>query len=132
MLTRPQDPRRGYPQVQGRTGPKVPADEHEFRYRETRLCSTAISGTTGQPCRCPAAAGPALGALATVACPAAPHAQRTDPGGTMFARQHAQQHPGQPAIIMGDSGETVTFAEYEARCNAGARLLRAAGLRRGD
>jgi long-chain acyl-CoA synthetase len=50
----------------------------------------------------------------------------------MFARQHAAEHPDQPAIIMATSGETVTFAEYEARCNATAHLLRAAGLRRGD
>jgi acyl-CoA synthetase (AMP-forming)/AMP-acid ligase II len=50
----------------------------------------------------------------------------------MFARQHALQHPDQPAIIMGDSGEVVTFAEHEARCNAAAHLLRAAGLQRGD
>jgi long-chain acyl-CoA synthetase len=50
----------------------------------------------------------------------------------MFARQHALEHPDQPAIIMASSGETVTFAEYEARCNATAQLLRAAGLQRGD
>ncbi len=50
----------------------------------------------------------------------------------MYARQHALEHPGQPAIIMGTSGETVTFAEYEARCNQIAHLLRSAGLQRGD
>jgi acyl-CoA synthetase (AMP-forming)/AMP-acid ligase II len=50
----------------------------------------------------------------------------------MFARQHALDHPDQPAIIMANSGETVTFAEYEARCNATAHLLRAVGLQRGD
>jgi long-chain acyl-CoA synthetase len=50
----------------------------------------------------------------------------------MFARQHALDHPDQPAIIMGTSGETVTFAEYEARCNQIAHLLRSAGLQRGD
>jgi acyl-CoA synthetase (AMP-forming)/AMP-acid ligase II len=50
----------------------------------------------------------------------------------MYARQHALEHPGQPAIIMGTSGETVTFAEYEARCNQIAHLLRSAGLHRGD
>ena len=33
---------------------------------------------------------------------------------------------------MGTSGETVTFAEYEARCNQIAHLLRSAGLQRGD
>jgi long-chain acyl-CoA synthetase len=50
----------------------------------------------------------------------------------MFARQHALDHPDQPAIIMGASGETVTFAEFEAHCNQIAHLLRSAGLQRGD
>ena len=50
----------------------------------------------------------------------------------MFARQYARQHPDQPAIIMGGSGDTVTYAEYEARCNRLAHVLTAAGLQRGD
>ncbi len=50
----------------------------------------------------------------------------------MFTRQHAVDHPDQPAIIMGGSGETVTFAQYEARCNQIAHFLRSAGLHRGD
>ena len=50
----------------------------------------------------------------------------------MYARQHAREHPDQPAIIMATSGETVTYGEYEARCNRAARLLRAAGLGHGD
>jgi len=50
----------------------------------------------------------------------------------MFARQHALDHPDQPAIIMGATGDTVTFAEYEAHCNQIAHLLRSAGLQRGD
>ena len=50
----------------------------------------------------------------------------------MFARQQAMTHPDQPAIIMAASGETITFSEYEARCNRVARLLRDFGLRRGD
>ncbi len=50
----------------------------------------------------------------------------------MFARQHALDHPDQPAIVMGTSGATATFAEYEARCNQVAHFLRSAGLRRGD
>ena len=36
----------------------------------------------------------------------------------MYARKHAQDHPDRAAIIIAASGETVTFAEYEARCNA--------------
>ena len=50
----------------------------------------------------------------------------------MYAAQHAKTHPDQPAIIMAATGETITFAEYEAPCNRVAQLLRAAGLRRGD
>ncbi|MGH2930939.1 MAG: AMP-binding protein, partial [Solirubrobacteraceae bacterium] len=50
----------------------------------------------------------------------------------MFARRQALTHPDQPAIIMASSGETVTFAEYEAASNRAAHLLRDAGLRRGD
>ena len=50
----------------------------------------------------------------------------------MYARQHAEEHPRQPAIIMATSGETVTYGEYESRCNRAAHLLRAAGLERGD
>jgi long-chain acyl-CoA synthetase len=50
----------------------------------------------------------------------------------MYARQHAMERPDQAAIIMAASGETVTYGQYEARCNQVAHLLRAAGLRRGD
>ena len=50
----------------------------------------------------------------------------------MFARQQGMAHPDQPAVIMGSSGETVTFGEYEARSNRVAHLLRDAGLRHGD
>jgi long-chain acyl-CoA synthetase len=50
----------------------------------------------------------------------------------MFARQHAESHPDKPAVIMAATGETVTYAEYEARADRTARLLRAAGLQRGD
>jgi acyl-CoA synthetase (AMP-forming)/AMP-acid ligase II len=50
----------------------------------------------------------------------------------VFARQHAIERPSQPAVIMASTGETVTYAEYEARCNRVAHMLRAAGLRRGD
>ena len=50
----------------------------------------------------------------------------------MFARQHAVSQPDKAAIIMGTSGESVTYAAYEARCDQAAQFLRAAGLRRGD
>ena len=50
----------------------------------------------------------------------------------MFARQHAIAHPDKPAIIMATTSETVSYADYEARSNKVAHLLRAAGLERGD
>jgi long-chain acyl-CoA synthetase len=50
----------------------------------------------------------------------------------VYAAQHASAHPEQPAIIMGGSGEVVTFRQYEDGCNQIAQLLRAAGLKRGD
>ena len=50
----------------------------------------------------------------------------------MYARQHAESNPDKAAIVMGATGETVTFAEFEARANRAAHLLRAAGLKRGD
>jgi acyl-CoA synthetase (AMP-forming)/AMP-acid ligase II len=50
----------------------------------------------------------------------------------VYAAEHARDRPDQPAVIMGGSGETVTFAAYEAASNRVAHLLRSAGLRRGD
>src|SRR5262249_604650 len=50
----------------------------------------------------------------------------------MYARQHAIEHPDQPAIIMATSGETVSYSDFEARANQVAHLLRAAGLQHGD
>jgi long-chain acyl-CoA synthetase len=40
--------------------------------------------------------------------------------------------PSHPAIIMAQSGETITHGELEARANKVAHLLRAAGLKRSD
>ncbi|MBE1535573.1 acyl-CoA synthetase [Actinomadura algeriensis] len=45
---------------------------------------------------------------------------------------HARATPDAPAIIMGTSGETVTFAQLEERSVRFARALRARGLRPGD
>ena len=50
----------------------------------------------------------------------------------MYARQHALEHPDKAAIIMATSGETVSYREYEARCNRLAHFLRDAGMRAGD
>src|SRR6202140_4656593 len=53
-------------------------------------------------------------------------------GDTMYTGKHAQLRPLQPAFIMAESGETVTYAELEARSNRLAHLLRNRGLRRLD
>ena len=50
----------------------------------------------------------------------------------MYPGRHARERAGQAAFIMAGSGETVTYAEYEARTNRLAHLLRAHGLERLD
>jgi len=50
----------------------------------------------------------------------------------MHPRVHAQSHPEGPALIIAESGETVTFGELEARANRGAHALRSLGLGIGD
>ena len=50
----------------------------------------------------------------------------------MYTGKHAHLRPLQPAFIMAGSGETVTYAELEARSNRLAHLLRNLGLKRPD
>ena len=50
----------------------------------------------------------------------------------MYPAPHALTHPDRAAFVMAGSGETVTYAELEARSNRLAHLLRAHGLRRLD
>src|SRR5258706_16271981 len=50
----------------------------------------------------------------------------------MYSGKHAHLRPLQPAFIMADSGEAVTYAELEARSNRLAHLLRQRGLKRLD
>ena len=50
----------------------------------------------------------------------------------MYPGPHALQRADQPAIVMGRSGETITYRELEARSNRLAHLLRAIGLKRLD
>jgi long-chain acyl-CoA synthetase len=50
----------------------------------------------------------------------------------MYAGRYARERAGQAAFIMANSGETVTYSEYEARTNRLAHLLRAHGLERLD
>ena len=44
----------------------------------------------------------------------------------------AQTYPHKPAIIMGDSGEMVTYKQLDERSNEGAQLFRSLGLKTGD
>ena len=44
----------------------------------------------------------------------------------------AQTYPHKPAIIMGASGEMVTFGQLDRRSNKGAQLFRSLGLKAGD
>ena len=50
----------------------------------------------------------------------------------MHPLHHAAATPERPAIVLADSGETMTYAELEARSNRAAQLFRASGLQRGD
>jgi len=50
----------------------------------------------------------------------------------MWPGLHAQQTPDKPALVMAGSGETLTYAELDARSNQVAHLLQAAGLGFGD
>jgi long-chain acyl-CoA synthetase len=50
----------------------------------------------------------------------------------MYPGRHAVQRADQPAVVMGRSGETITYRELEARSNRLAHLLRAIGLKRLD
>jgi long-chain acyl-CoA synthetase len=53
-------------------------------------------------------------------------------GKEMYPGGHLAARAGQPALIMADTGETVTYGELEARTNRLAHFLRANGLRRLD
>jgi long-chain acyl-CoA synthetase len=50
----------------------------------------------------------------------------------MYPGVHATARANQPAIIMAQSGEVITYAELDARTNRLAHLLRARGLKRLD
>ena len=50
----------------------------------------------------------------------------------MYTGKHAHLRPLQPAFIMADTGEAVTYRELEARSNRLAHLLRDRGLKRLD
>lgn len=50
----------------------------------------------------------------------------------MYPGKYATQHPDRAAIIMAETGETISYAELEARANRLAHLLRDHGLQRLD
>ena len=50
----------------------------------------------------------------------------------MYPGQYAKDHPDKPLFIMPSTGETVTYGEYEARCNRLAHFFRDNGLKRLD
>jgi acyl-CoA synthetase (AMP-forming)/AMP-acid ligase II len=50
----------------------------------------------------------------------------------VYSGRHARQRADQAAFIMASTGESVSYAEYEARTNKLAHLLRARGLGRLD
>ena len=50
----------------------------------------------------------------------------------MHPSVHARTHPDKPAIVMAASGETVSYAQLDARSNQVAQLLRARGIGVGD
>lgn len=47
-------------------------------------------------------------------------------------KYHAAIHPDRPAVIMGGSGQVITYAELEAASNRFAQLMRSRGLQIGD
>ena len=53
-------------------------------------------------------------------------------GDTMYTGKHAHLRPLQPAFIMANSGEAVSYAELETRSNRLAHLLRQRSLKRLD
>jgi long-chain acyl-CoA synthetase len=50
----------------------------------------------------------------------------------MYAGEYAKTRPDDPAIVMANSGEVLTFAQYEAAANRMAHLYRDLGLKRTD
>src|SRR5580700_7861531 len=78
----------------------------------------------GHLCRHPAA----LGGRQDDEAPA----DRAAEAGAMHLTQLAREHGDKPAVIMAESGATLSYAELERQSNKIAHLFRARGLRPGD
>src|SRR6201996_157120 len=63
---------------------------------------------------------------------AAPARSATEGSSSMYTGTHARLRPLQPAFIMANSGETVSYAELEARTNRLSHLFRNHGMKRLD
>ncbi|WP_084581621.1 acyl-CoA synthetase [Sphingomonas azotifigens] len=50
----------------------------------------------------------------------------------MHPADHAARHPHRPALVLAETGETISFGTLDALSNQSAWQLRALGLRRGD
>ena len=50
----------------------------------------------------------------------------------MYPGAYAKISPRQPAVVMSDSGQTLTYADLEERSTRLSQLLHERGLRRGD
>ncbi len=50
----------------------------------------------------------------------------------MYPTQHARNTPDKPAIIMAETGATLSFAELEGLADQGAQLIRSLGIKTGE
>jgi len=50
----------------------------------------------------------------------------------MHPRIYAESHPDKPALVMAETGETLTYGALEPIANQGAQLLRQLGVKNGD
>ena len=50
----------------------------------------------------------------------------------MHPRTYAETHPDKAALIMAETGETLTYSELEPIANQGAQLIRQLGIQKGD
>src|SRR5215472_797027 len=91
--------------------------------RRTAACTTT-SGTPGSGSR---PRRPSRGTTARSEAEA-----HSAEGLIMYPGTHAAAHPDKPAVVMDQSGESVSYAQLEDRSVRLASALRDRGLRRGD